>query len=124
VLLTASTTLAAVFFAGCNQAKPTAPAMGPMPVDVITVQQSSVPVSNEWVGTVDGFVNANIQPQVTGYLIKQNYREGSVVQKGQVLFEIDPRPFQAALAQAEGQLGQAKGAVGQAQAALELAKIN
>jgi membrane fusion protein (multidrug efflux system) len=98
--------------------------MGLMPVDVVTVQQSDVPVSNEWVGTLDGFVNANIQPQVSGYLIKQDYREGSVVQKGQVLFEIDPRPFQAALQQAEGQLGQAQGAVGQAQAQLQLAQIN
>ena len=95
--------------------------MGPLPVDVVTVEQSDVPVSNEWVGTLDGYVNANIQPQVTGYLIKQNYREGSVVQKGQVLFQIDPRPFQATLEQAEGQLGQAKGAVGQAQAQLQLA---
>jgi membrane fusion protein (multidrug efflux system) len=95
-----------------------------MPVDVVTVQQSNVPVSNEWVGTLDGFVNAQIQPQVSGYLIKQNYREGSVVQKGQALFEIDPRPFQAAMQQAEGQVGQAQGAVGQAQAQLQLAQIN
>jgi membrane fusion protein (multidrug efflux system) len=95
-----------------------------MPVDVVTVQQSDVPVSNDWVGTLDGFVNANIQPQVSGYLIKQDYREGSVVQKGQVLFEIDPRPFQAVLQQAEGQLGQAQGAVGQAQAQFQLAQIN
>jgi membrane fusion protein (multidrug efflux system) len=95
-----------------------------MPVEVTTVQQSDVPIANEWVGTLDGFVNANIQPQVTGYLIKQDYREGSVVQKGQVLFEIDPRPFQATLQQAEGQLGQAEGAVGQAEAQLQLAQIN
>ena len=113
-----------MLLAGCERSQPAAAAMGPMPVDVTTVQQSDVPVSNEWVGTLDGFVNANIQPQVTGYLIRQNYREGSVVQKGQVLFEIDPRPFQAALEQAQGQLGQAKGAVGQAQAQLELANIN
>lgn len=113
-----------MLLAGCNHTQPAAAAMGPMPVDVVTVQQSNVPVSNEWVGTLDGYVNANIQPQVTGYLIKQNYREGSVVQKGQVLFEIDPRPFQATLQQAEGQLGQAQGAVGQAQAQLELAQIN
>ncbi len=98
--------------------------MGPMPVEVVTAQQSDVPITNEWVGTLDGFVNANIQPQVSGYLIKQDYREGSVVQKGQVLFEIDPRPFQAALQQAEGQVGQAQGAVGQAQAQLQLAEIN
>ncbi len=112
-----------MLLAGCNNSKPVA-AMGPLPVDVVTVEQSDVPVSNEWVGTLDGYVNANIQPQVTGYLLKQNYREGSVVQKGQVLFQIDPRPFQATLEQAEGQLGQAKGAVGQAQAQLQLAKIN
>jgi membrane fusion protein (multidrug efflux system) len=95
-----------------------------MPVDVVTVQQSNVPLTNDWVGTLDGYVNANIQPQVTGYLIKQDYREGSVVKRGQVLFEIDPRPFQAALQQAEGQLGQAVGSVGQAQAQLQLAQIN
>jgi membrane fusion protein (multidrug efflux system) len=126
ILFTASAALAAVLLAGCNQSQPAAAAggMGPMPVDVVTVQQADVPVSNEWVGTLDGFVNANIQPQVTGYLIKQNYREGSVVQKGQVLFEIDPRPFQAVLEQAQGQLGQAQGAVGQAQAQLQLAQIN
>jgi membrane fusion protein (multidrug efflux system) len=112
-----------MFLAGCKHEQP-APAMGPIPVDVITVQQSTVPLSNDWVGTLDGYVNAQIQPQVTGYLIQQNYREGSVVQKGQVLFQIDPRPFQATLEQAMGQLGQAMGTVGQAQAQLELAKIN
>lgn len=112
--------------AGCNDQPPAkaAGAMGPMPVDVVTAQQADVPITNEWVGTLDGFVNANIQPQVTGYLIKQDYREGSLVKKGQVLFEIDPRPFQAALAQAQGQVGQAQGAVGQAQAQLQLAQIN
>jgi membrane fusion protein (multidrug efflux system) len=95
-----------------------------LPVDYVTAQQADVPLANEWVGTLDGFVNANIQPQVSGYLIKQLYREGSVVQKDQVLFQIDPRPFEAALGQAEGQLGQAKGSVGQAQAQLQLAQIN
>jgi membrane fusion protein (multidrug efflux system) len=95
-----------------------------MPVEVTTVQQADVPLTDEWVGTLDGFVNANIQPQVSGYLIKQEYSEGSVVQKGQILFQIDPRPFQAALEQAQGQLGQAQGSVGQAQAQLQLAQIN
>jgi len=76
------------------------------------------------VGTMDGYVNAQIQPQVSGYLIKQTYREGSQVGKGQVLFQIDPRPFQAAVDQAKGQVGQAQGALGQAQAQLELAQIN
>ena len=124
IALAASTTLVTALLAGCESSPRANAAMGPMPVDVATVQQSDVGVSNEWVGTIDGYVNANIQPQVTGYLIKQNYREGSVVQKGQVLFEIDPRPFQATLDQAQGQLGQAQGAVGQAQAQLELARIN
>ena len=127
VFFLAPVALAAALLAGCNdhsQPANAAAAMGPMPVGVVTAQQSDVPLTNEWVGTLDGFVNANIQPQVSGYLIKQDYREGSVVQKGQVLFEIDPRPFQAALQQAEGQLGQAQGAVGQAQAQLQLAQIN
>jgi membrane fusion protein (multidrug efflux system) len=106
-------------------------ASGPIPVSVVRVQQADVPLRGEWVGTLDGFVNAQIQPQVSGYLIRQEYREGSVVAKGQVLFEIDPRPFQAVVDQAQGQLaqaqaqvGQAQGQVGQAQAQLELAKIN
>lgn len=83
-----------------------------MPVSVVKVQQSDVPIVGEWVGTLDGYVNAQIQPQASGYLVRQNYREGSQVAKGQVLFEIDPRPFQAALQQAQGQLGQAQAQLG------------
>jgi RND family efflux transporter MFP subunit len=70
--------------------------------------QQDVPVHHEWVATLDGYVNADIRPQVSGYLISQNYKEGSAVSKGQVLFEIDPRPFKAALAHARGQLAQAE----------------
>ena len=88
-----------------------------MKVTVVKAEQSDVPLTGEWVGTLDGFVNAQIQPQANGYLISQNYREGSQVEKGQVLFEIDPRPFEAALQQAQGSLGQA-------QAQLALAEIN
>jgi RND family efflux transporter MFP subunit len=88
-----------------------------MKVTVVSAVQSDVPITGEWVGTLDGYVNAQIQPQANGYLIRQDYREGSQVQEGQVLFEIDPRPFQAALEQAQGQLGQA-------QAQLALAQIN
>jgi membrane fusion protein (multidrug efflux system) len=91
--------------------------VAPIPVTVATVEQRDVSLDGDWVATLDGFVNAQIQPQVSGYMIKQDYREGSVVQSGEVLFEIDPRPFQATLDQAEGQLAQA-------QAQLELAKIN
>jgi membrane fusion protein (multidrug efflux system) len=88
-----------------------------MKVTVVKAEQSDVPLTGEWVGTLDGYVNAQIQPQANGYLISQNYREGSQVEKGQVLFEIDPRPFEAALEQAKGSLGQA-------QAQLALAEIN
>lgn len=70
--------------------------------------QQDVPVHSEWVGTLDGYVNAEIRPQVSGYIIRQNYKEGAVVRKGQVLFEIDPRPFQAALDGAKGTLAQAE----------------
>src|ERR1700737_577805 len=96
----------------------------PMPVTVVKIQPTDVALTGEWVGTLDGYVNAQIQPQANGYLIKQNYKEGAQVAKGRVLFEIDPRPFQAALDQAKGQLAQAKGQVQQAQAQLQLAVIN
>jgi membrane fusion protein (multidrug efflux system) len=110
---------------GCSEKKP-ALAASPqaMPVTVVAVQPTDVPLTGEWVGTLDGNVNAQIQPQASGYLIRQDYREGSQVSKGQVLFEIDPRPFQAALDQAKGQLDQARGQVSQAQAQLGLAQIN
>jgi membrane fusion protein (multidrug efflux system) len=83
-------------------------------VQVASVTQKDVPIYSEWVGTLDGYVNAQIQPQVTGYLIKQDYREGSFVPKGDVLFEVDPRPFQALLDQAKAQLAQAEAQLGTA----------
>ena len=86
-------------------------AAGPPPppvVEVAPVVQKDVPVQGEWIGTLEGFVNAQIQPQVSGYLIRQDYHEGALVRKGQLLFEIDPRPFQAVLDQAKGQLAQAE----------------
>lgn len=96
----------------------------PTNVGVVEVIQKDVPVYGDWVATLDGNVNANIQPQVSGYLIKQDYTEGSFVHKDDILFEIDPRPFQAALDQSKAQLAQARGQVAQAQAALALAEIN
>jgi membrane fusion protein (multidrug efflux system) len=86
--------------------------VAPTPVTVATVERRDVALDGDWVATLDGFVNAQIQPQVSGYMIKQDYREGSVVQSGEVLFEIDPRPFQATLDQAEGQLAQARAQLG------------
>jgi RND family efflux transporter MFP subunit len=81
-------------------------------VEVTPVTEQDVPLYTECIATLDGYVNAQIQPQVTGYLTKQNYREGTVVQKGEVLFEIDPRPLQAALEQTKGQLAEAEAQLG------------
>jgi len=78
-----------------------------------------VPIYSEWVAVLDGYVNAQIQPHVSGYLIRQNYREGSVVGKGDVLFQIDPRPFIAALDQAKAQLAQAEAQLGKAKLDVE-----
>jgi membrane fusion protein (multidrug efflux system) len=88
----------------------------PPDVEVMQVTQEDVPVYREWIGTLDGLVNADVRAQVTGYLLKQPYREGSFVKRGQLLFEIDPRPFQAALDQAKGQLAQATAALANAEA--------
>ncbi len=112
-------TLGSAMLSGCGKHVSAASdgAQPAMKVTVVSAAQSDVPITGEWVGTLDGYVNAQIQPQANGYLIRQDYREGSQVQEGQVLFEIDPRPFQAALEQAQGQLGQA-------QAQLALAQIN
>jgi len=92
---------------GCGKTN-AAPAIPAPEVEVVTVVQKDVPVFSEWVATLDGYVNAQIQPQVTGYIIRQTYKEGSFVHKGQILFHIDPRPFQAVLEQANAQLAQAQ----------------
>src|ERR1700704_310287 len=89
---------------------------GPPDVAVAQVEQKDVPIYGEWIGTLDGFVNADVRGQVTGYLLRQDYQEGALVSKGQLLFEIDPRPFQAALDQAEGQLAQATAQLANAEA--------
>ena len=91
---------------GCGKTN-AAPAIPAPEVEVDTVvQKKDVPIFSEWVATLDGYVNAQIQPQVTGYIIRQTYKEGSFVRKGQVLFQIDPRPFRAVLDQANAQLAQ------------------
>lgn len=110
--------------AGCNpDPKETADrAPSPPAVEVVQVIRRDVPVVSEWVGTLDGVVNATIRPQVSGYLIRQNYREGDAVKKGQILFEIDPRRFQTARDQAQAALDQANAVREQSAAALEQAK--
>jgi membrane fusion protein (multidrug efflux system) len=112
--------LAGLLLFGCEkeqQAPPQAPV-----VEVVEVVQKDVPIHAEWVGTLDGTVNATLRAQVVGYLIKQNYKEGDSVRKGQVLFEIDPREYAAALAQAKAVLSQSRGALEQTRAALAKAK--
>ena len=97
--------------AGCDGPK-AAPAIPSPEVEVASVVQKDVPIVSEWVATLDGYVNAQIQPQVAGYVIRQTYKEGSFVHQGQILFQIDPRPFQALLDQAQAQLAQAQAQLG------------
>jgi membrane fusion protein (multidrug efflux system) len=91
------------------------PAATPL-VAVVTVEQKDVPIYLELIGTLDGLVNADVRAQVTGYILRQGYQEGASVKKGQLLFEIDPRPFQAVLDQAQGQLAQANAMLANAEA--------
>jgi len=113
-----------IFFATRSGAKPTAQASPSPVVEVAQVEQRDVPVYGEWIGTLAGQVNANVKAQVSGYLLSQNYKEGSYVKTGELLFEIDSRPFQAALDQAKGQLAQAEAQLGQYEAQLATAQAN
>jgi RND family efflux transporter MFP subunit len=100
---------ALLVLAGGKAGKAAGPGTAPtLEVEVATVAEQSVMISTDWIATLDGYVNAQIRPQVSGYLLKRNYREGAAVRKGEVLFEIDPRPFNAALDQARAQLAQAE----------------
>ena len=106
-----------LFCTACHKKQPAA-VSGPPEVEVAEVEKRDVPVIREWVGNLDGLVNAQIRSEVEGYLLKQNYLNGAYVRKGDLLFQIDPRPFQAALDQAKGNLEQAKGQLAQAQGEL------
>jgi len=97
---------------GCKE-KEAAVAPPPPNVAVTDVAVRDVPIYHEWVSVLDGYVNANIQPEVSGYLLSQKYQEGSFVRRGELLFEIDPRPFEAQLKQAEGQLAQMRAQLSQ-----------
>lgn len=104
------TLVASFSLVGCRPKPPPPPP--PPTVEVASVTKADVPIYHEWVGTLDGLVNATIRAQVTGYLWTQDYREGDVVKKGDALFQIDPRPFQAVLDQAKAQLAQAEARFG------------
>ena len=124
LLLTGVLLAGGLAMTGCEKPAAAPPPRGAMPVTTYEVRATDVPVAGEWVGVLDGYTNAQIQPQAAGYLVSQLYKEGSQVAKGQVLFQIDPRPFQATLDSATAQLGQAQGTLAQAKAALGLAQIN
>jgi membrane fusion protein, multidrug efflux system len=113
ILLAVSIVLGGVLVAGRSKA-PAQTAPPPLSVEVVQVEQHDVPIYSEWIGTTQGLVNAEIKAQVTGYLLRQDYKEGSVVKKGELLFEIDPRPFQATLDQANAQVAQRQGELEQA----------
>ena len=103
----------------CSSPKASPPAPAPPEVSVMTVAPETVSLSSEWIGTLDGYVNAQIRPQVSGYLLRRSYQEGAPVRQGQVLFEIDPRPFQAVLSQAEARLAEAQAQLGKTERDLE-----
>jgi RND family efflux transporter MFP subunit len=111
--------LSLTLLAACNTGK-ASPAPPPPPeVSVITIHPEKVSLSTEWIATLDGYVNAQIRPQVPGYLIRRDYEEGTIVRKDQVMFEIDPRPFEAVLAQAQARVGEAQAQLGRTERDLE-----
>jgi membrane fusion protein (multidrug efflux system) len=105
---------APIVFFGCKKAEPVKSAAPE--VTVVSVEQKDAPIWKEWIGILEGLVNAQIKPQVTGYLLRQTYKDGAFVKKDQLLFEIDPRTFQAVLDQTKGQLANAEGQLAQGQA--------
>ncbi|MGR8935788.1 MAG: efflux RND transporter periplasmic adaptor subunit [Gammaproteobacteria bacterium] len=110
--------IAVLITGGCEQAPQQPPVQAPT-VEVADVLQRDVPISQEWVGTLDGMVNAQILAQVSGYLVKQNYREGNPVKKGDLLYEIDPRTFKAALDEANSNLARQQAELKTARLALK-----
>jgi RND family efflux transporter MFP subunit len=113
-LIVAVGMIAGVVIIALRLNKPAQAAPPALDVEVVRVEQQDVPVYSEWIGTTEGLVNADIKAEVTGYLLRQDYKEGSLVKKGQLLFELDTRPFQAALDQANGQVAQFQGQLEQA----------
>jgi len=121
IVATAGAVLAvagAIFVIGRSRTTEAAAPAAPRTVEVAAVEQRDLPIQREWIGALDGLVDADIKAQVTGYLLRQDYQEGSFVRKGQLLFEIDPRPFQAAVDQAAGQLAATRAQLVQARAGL------
>src|SRR5712664_3365716 len=109
---------------GCGEKNAQAGKPAAVGVEVAQVEQKDVPIYGEWIGTLDGLVDADVKAQVTGYLLKQAYVEGSFVRMGQLLFQIDPRPFEAVLDQAKAQLMQAQAQLANAEANQLQAQLN
>jgi membrane fusion protein (multidrug efflux system) len=107
--------MSAIVLAGCSKGG-AGGGTGAPDVQVVQVEQKDVPIYREWIGTLEGLVNADVRGQVTGYLLRQDYKEGNFVQQNQLLFEIDPRPFQASLDEAKAQLATATAQLANAQA--------
>ena len=113
-----------LFSIGCREKNAQAGKPPVVDVEVVQVEQKDIPIYGEWIGTLDGLVDADVKAQVTGYLLKQAYTEGAFVKQGQLLFQIDPRPFQAALDQAKAQLAQAQAQLANAEATQRQAQLN
>jgi membrane fusion protein (multidrug efflux system) len=113
-----------LFSIGCREKNAQAGKPAAVDVQVAQVEQKDVPIYGEWIGTLDGLVDADVRAQVTGYLLKQAYMEGSFVKKGQLLFQVDPRPFEATLDQAKAQLIQAQAQLANAEATQLQAQLN
>jgi RND family efflux transporter MFP subunit len=111
--------LSLALFDACNTGKASPASPAPPEVSVITVSPQTVSLTSEWIGTLDGYVNAQIRPQVPGYLLRRTYQEGALVRQGQVLFEIDSRPFSAVLSQAQAHLAEAQAQLGKTERDLE-----
>src|SRR5882762_6196787 len=113
-----------LFCIGCGEKNAQAGKPAAVDVQVVQVEQKDIPIYGEWIGTLDGLVDADVKAQVTGYLLEQAYVEGSFVKKGQLLFQIDPRPFEATLEQAKAQLIQAEAQLANAEATQLQAQLN
>src|SRR5467141_674080 len=113
-----------LFGIGCREKNAQAGKPPAVDVEVVQVEQKDIPIYGEWIGTLDGLENADVKAQVTGYLLKQAYAEGSFVKRGQLLFQIDPRPFQASLDSANALLMEAQAQLTNAEASQLQAQLN